>query len=99
MHRSLVLLLAPMVALACASAQQGNPVRYRCDGGQTLEVVYGASSARVTLPGQAPADWRQQPSGSGIRYGDGTTTLHSKGRDAFVVRDGRTLVGGCRELE
>jgi len=97
MHR--LLALAPLFALACASAQQGHAVRYRCDGGRALEVVYGASSARVTLPGEAPADWRQEPSGSGIRYGDGSTTLHSKGRNAFVERDGRLLVGGCRELE
>jgi len=91
-------LLAP-IALACASAQEGNAVRYRCDAGATLQVVYGASSARVTLPGQQPADWRQQPSGSGIRYGDGSSTLYSKGRDAWVERDGRPVVTGCREEE
>lgn len=94
-----LLSLLPVVALGCASAQQGDAVSYRCDGDQALQVIYGAASARVTLPGEAPMELRQQPSGSGIRYGDGTTLLVAKGRDAFVERDGRMLISGCRELQ
>ncbi|HVP29694.1 MAG TPA: MliC family protein [Myxococcota bacterium] len=96
---ALVPLVLATLLLGCASAQQGNAVTYHCDGGKTLSVVYGASSARVTLPDGTAADWRQLPSASGVRYGDGTTSLWSKGREAFVERGGQTILGGCREVE
>jgi membrane-bound inhibitor of C-type lysozyme len=70
---------------------------YKCDGNKELVVRYidGGKSAMVMLPER---DFRldQVVSGSGARYSNGRTTLHTKEGEAFLEENGQTLLANCK---
>lgn len=107
-HRSLAAL--PLVLTAAITACVSQPavttppkpetVVYRCAGGVEMAVVY---SGRATgLEGTAELVWeghsfplKQEVSGSGSRYTDGTLTLSEKGDEAFVEKAGEMVLKDC----
>lgn len=84
--------------------QMGAPkpetVAYRCADGAEMAVTY---SGRATgLEGSADLVWdgqsfplKQDVSGSGARYTDGTLALVTKGDEAFVEKAGEVVLKDC----
>lgn len=75
-------------------------VSYDCAGGVQIDVVY--SGKATGMQGAAELVWeghgfslKQDVSGSGTRYTDGTLTLFSKGDEAFVEKDGESVLKDC----
>lgn len=90
---------------ACASAPHTvtlarETVLYRCAGDVDLGVTY---SGRATgMEGTADLIWdgktfplKQDVSGSGAQYTDGTLTLVTKGDEAFVEKAGEVVLKDC----
>lgn len=72
-------------------------VRYRC-GGEDIGVTYQGSGTRALLErGGNSSLLRSVPSGSGARYSDGKTVLHTKGEAATVEQDGKVVLRDCVE--
>jgi membrane-bound inhibitor of C-type lysozyme len=73
-------------------------VAYQCDEGKRLVVRYppGAKYVIVMFPDR---EFRldQTASGSGIRYSNGRTTLHSKGDEAFLEEGANTPFANCKQ--
>ena len=75
-------------------------VLYRCAGDVEMGVIY---SGRATgMEGTAELIWdaksfplKQDVSGSGARYTDGTLTLVTKGDEAFVEKAGEVVLKDC----
>lgn len=75
-------------------------VTYRCAGEVEIAVIY---SGRATgMEGSAELVWeghsfplKQETSGSGARYTDGTLTLSEKGDEAFVEKAGEMVLKDC----
>jgi membrane-bound inhibitor of C-type lysozyme len=100
-----VALLAALAALALASCASQPPARtttyvfYDCaDAKSFIATFYADSRADLVIDGKR-ITLLQQPSGSGIRYSDGHTTLYGKGDDAFVEIDGTRTYDNCRGLK
>jgi membrane-bound inhibitor of C-type lysozyme len=74
-------------------------VAYQCDQGKQLVVRYpaGAKYAVVMFPDR---EFRldQTVSGSGVRYSNGRTTLHSKGDEAFLEEGTTTTFANCKQV-
>jgi membrane-bound inhibitor of C-type lysozyme len=70
---------------------------YQCDAGRQLVVRYldGGKSAMVMYP-EREFRLDQVPAASGARYSNTRTTLHTKGDEAFVEEDGKTVFANCR---
>ena len=72
---------------------------YACDGGKRLVVLYaeGGKSAMIIYPDR---EFRLDslPAGSGVKYGNGRTTLSAKGDEAMLEEEGATLFAGCKVL-
>lgn len=100
-------LLAAAGSLSACAANAPHPakleretVAYRCGGDTDMAVIY---SGRATgMAGTAELVWeghsfflKQDLSGSGARYTDGTLTLFTKGDDAFVEKAGETILKDC----
>ncbi len=106
LFRPALVLAAVAVALtACVSQPLISPpkpeaVAYRCADGVEMGVTY---SGRATgLEGTADLLWdgqsfplKQEVSGSGVRYTDGTVTLVTKGDEAFVEKAGEVVLRDC----
>lgn len=92
-----VALLTPLLLCSCAQPApgQGNVVTYDCADGQQMQVRYGPGPQAVLSMDGASLRLPQLRSASGIRYGNGKTTLYGKGGDAFVERDGRHIADRC----
>ena len=72
-------------------------VTYQCAGGAAFTAAFtGASSARFTVSGEEDRVLKRVPAASGVRYGDGTVSLSTKGGDAFVEERGRMKWRDCR---
>jgi membrane-bound inhibitor of C-type lysozyme len=95
---------AAALALVLGCASSGDRPRwprdatiYRCDGDKELVVQYlpDGKSAMVMYQER---DFRldQVESGSGVRYSNGRTTLHTKGAEAFMEEGGQTLFANCK---
>lgn len=97
--------IAALALTACISQPQTTPpkpetVAYRCADGVEMGVTY---SGRATgLEGVADLIWdgqtfplKQDVSGSGARYTDGTLTLVTKGDEAFVEKMGDVVLKDC----
>jgi membrane-bound inhibitor of C-type lysozyme len=70
---------------------------YECDAGKRLVVRYldGGKAAMVMYP-EREFRLDQVPAASGARYSNDRTTLHTKGDEAFVEEDGKTVFANCR---
>jgi membrane-bound inhibitor of C-type lysozyme len=105
LSQALLMIIAGMLA-ACAmspelpdnSQPRVEKVRYRCADGVAMSVTYTAGPQE----GAAEMVWdgnvfklKQQISGSGARYGDGTLTLFTKGDEAFVQKGTETVLRDC----
>lgn len=104
--RVLCLLVIAALLSACVgnaphpATLERETVTYRCGGDTDIAVVY---SGRATgMAGTAELVWeghsfalKQDLSGSGARYTDGTLTLFMKGDDAFVEKAGETILKDC----
>ncbi len=71
---------------------------YACDGGKRLVVrhLQDGNSVMIVLPEREFRLDRAQ-SGSGVRYTNGTDTLHSKGDEATFEEAGTTTYANCRK--
>jgi membrane-bound inhibitor of C-type lysozyme len=100
-------LLLPVTALPIALAIATVPVqaqgqdqeltttyRYQCSEGRSFEAAYSLDSATVQLEGET-LTLDQIPAASGTRYSDGSTTLYTKGEEAFIEVDGATTYDEC----
>ena len=95
---------AAILLAGCATTRPATldreTVVYRCEGNVEMAVTY---SGRATgMDGKAQLVWeghsfdlKQEISGSGTRYGDGTLALYSKGDAAFVEKAGETVLKDC----
>ena len=96
---------AAMLLSACATSPATTTlvretVQYRCADNVELGVTY---AGRATgLEGTADVLWdgksfplKQDVSGSGVRYTDGTLTLVTKGDEAFVEKLGEVVLKDC----
>lgn len=70
---------------------------YACDGGKRLAVRYAENgkSAMIIYPDR---EFRldSMPAGSGMKYGNGRTTLSIGGGEAMLEEDGATLFANCK---
>jgi membrane-bound inhibitor of C-type lysozyme len=104
-NRIIAAFIVALVGLALASCANQPPARtttyvfYDCaDAKSFIATFYPDSRADLVIEGKR-ITLLQQPSGSGIRYSDGHTTLFGKGDDAFVEIDGTRAYDGCRGLK
>ena len=97
--------LAVLLLSGCATAPETvtldrETVLYRCAGDVEMGVTY---AGRATgMEGTAELIWdgktfplKQDVSGSGVRYTDGTLTLATKGDEAFVEKAGEIVLKDC----
>lgn len=102
---TIALSLSAALLSGCATAPETvtlarETVLYRCAGEVEMGVVY---SGRATgMQGMAELVWdgktfplKQEVSGSGARYTDGTLTLVTKGDEAFVEKAGEVVMKDC----
>lgn len=68
--------------------------RYECAAGETFQAEFSPIGAIVQLSNET-LTLAQIPSGSGARYSDGTTTLYTKGEEAFIEVNGETTYAEC----
>ncbi len=100
-----VLIFCAALLSACATGPETvtlarETVLYRCAGDVEMGVIY---SGRATgMQGTAELIWdaksfplKQELSGSGARYTDGTLTLVTKGDEAFVEKAGEVVMKDC----
>lgn len=100
-----ILVVAASLLSGCATAPETvtlarETVLYRCTGDVEMGVVY---SGRATgMEGTAELIWdgktfplKQEVSGSGARYTDGTLMLVTKGDEAFVEKAGEVVLKDC----
>jgi membrane-bound inhibitor of C-type lysozyme len=94
--------LAPLAGVllagACVTHEDAERrVRYGCDDGSMLTVVFAGDTARLFTNGGSPILLDRQPATSGFRYDAGTHSIRGKGRlMTFVV--GRRVPIQCREV-
>ena len=72
---------------------------YACDGGKRLVVRYlsgGENSVMIVFPEREFRLDRAQ-SGPGVRYTNGTDTLHAKGDEATFEEAGTTTYANCKK--
>lgn len=96
-HLALMASLAPPLLCACAQPApgRGNVVTYDCADGRQMQVRYGPGAQAVLSMDGASLQLPQLRSASGIRYGNGKTTLYGKGGDAFVERGDQRIAERC----
>ena len=98
---SAMVTLAGLTIASCANQPPPRTtiyVFYDCaDAKSFIATFYPDSQADLVIDGKR-ITLLQQPSGSGIRYSDGHTTLYGKGDDAFVEIDGTRAYDNCRGL-
>lgn len=62
---------------------------YGCNaGGERIVIRFDRGEARLLMPGGERVNLYQVPSGSGVRYTNGTMDLFGKGTDLRLARDG-----------
>jgi membrane-bound inhibitor of C-type lysozyme len=83
-----------------ASMPPAPKLPYLCEDGKsfTLEVYSQPDCVVLTLDGQ-PIKLPQIVSGSGARYSNGKTSVWLKGKEAFIVKDGKIIIKNCRVQE
>lgn len=79
-RRTCVALVAA-TATACALAAPPKQVRFRCDDGSALRVLFVPGAAKVTPTGDRTFRLPQQRSGSGFRYATPRQELRGKGNE------------------
>lgn len=85
----------PLAANAQEPTQESTAAyRYECAAGETFQAEFSSIGAIVQLNDET-LTLAQIPSGSGARYSDGTTTLYTKGEEAFVEVNGETTYADC----
>lgn len=101
------LVLALVAVPALMWAQNAEPIRYQCPGGEEFTVVYqelqrssrGTRDVRATLEmvGKPRLILSPVESASGAKYSDGYTTLWEKGGEVFI-ESGSVNLTGCTEM-
>lgn len=76
-----------------------NSATYQCDDGKGFQADYLSNESVETTFGSKVMVLPQVESASGIRYSDGSVTLHSKGDGAFVQVGDNVLFENCVALE
>ncbi|GAB4364749.1 MAG: hypothetical protein Kow00121_00690 [Elainellaceae cyanobacterium] len=92
----LPLIPTAMVTVALPVKAQEAPIvyRYQCSAGQTFEAEYSPEVATIQLEDET-LTLTQIPAASGVRYSDGTTTLYTKGNEAFIQVDDEITYNDC----
>lgn len=82
------------------SPRLAGATQYTCDGNKRLAVRYGTAGqpVMVIFPER---EFRLDPvpSGSGIRYTNGSTLLLSKGDEASLEEAGKPVLTNCKRIE
>lgn len=86
---SIVLTIAPLPADA-----QSQTITYHCQDTTSFQVTFFEQTARVRLQSQT-LTLSQVPSGSGIQYSNGRTTLYTKGNEASISIAGERTYDRC----
>ncbi|HEY9616756.1 MAG TPA: MliC family protein [Microcoleaceae cyanobacterium] len=86
---SIALTIAPLPAYA-----QSQTITYRCQDATTFRVTFLEATARVRLQSEI-LTLPRVPSGSGIRYSDGRTTLSASGKEASIEIAGERAYNRC----
>ena len=70
---------------------------YKCDGGKELYVRYmdGGKAAMVIYP-EREFRLDSEATGSGVRYTNGRTTLHTKGAEAMLEEGSTAVYSNCK---
>ncbi|MBM3345725.1 MAG: lysozyme inhibitor [Betaproteobacteria bacterium] len=81
------------------SPRLAGATQYTCDGNKRLAVRYGTAGqpVMVIFP-EREFRLDPAPSGSGIRYTNGSTLLMSKGDEASLEEAGRPVLTNCRRV-
>ncbi|MEB3359444.1 MAG: MliC family protein [Synechococcales bacterium] len=102
---NIVPLATGFTLLGCSTASipetpQANPVQgalitYQCKDGATFDARFSEVEAIADLPDQPNLALPSVESASGAKYSDGTTTLWTKGEEAFVEVNGDMVLVDC----
>ncbi len=98
----------PMLTLAAAAPGMTQPPAtsgpeakvissavYKCDEGKSFSAVYFDNGTAQATFGSKVLMLDQIKAASGARYGDGSTTLYTKGNTAFVEVGSTTVFANC----
>lgn len=82
---------------ACGSTPEQPSQRWICSDGTAAQTRYGDAADTLTLSlGDETLILERARSASGARYSNGRTVFWSKGREAFIERDGEIVHRECR---
>jgi membrane-bound inhibitor of C-type lysozyme len=72
-------------------------IGFECADQATFELAMfeGTERARLTI-GEEVHELERQEVASGMSYSDGSLTLHGKGMDAYVEKDGERILSDCK---
>lgn len=97
MHKTFfaVLALAATAAVVLPGETRAADIKYACDDGTALTVVFSEAKAEVTIPDGSKISLPQQQAASGFWYSDGRYELRGKGEELqFAI--GRMAPVTCR---
>lgn len=92
---ALILPVVVAIAMPANAKQQQQVVKYQCNGGRTFEAQFLPESAQVKLDENQMLNLAQVPSASGTRYTDNSTTLSTKGNEAFIEVENKVVFERC----
>lgn len=78
-----------------AHAQQQKTYQFQCNGGKNFRATFGAERAIAALDDGKSLLMRQVPAASGTQYKNAGYTLSTKGNEAFITLDTRTIYQSC----
>ena len=72
-------------------------INFRCADGQSFlfGLYTGSETARISIDGQT-YELERVPSGSGMKYSDGTWSFFGKGPEALVMKDDEVVMKDCK---
>jgi membrane-bound inhibitor of C-type lysozyme len=91
-------LAAALLALGCATPDHGERrVRYSCDDGGALTVVFARDIARLYSGDGLPIELARRQAASGFAYGSGPHSIHGEG-SSMTYLVGRRAPIVCTEV-
>ena len=99
-----LLVLSQLAACNTAAKQEDEEAArntYACNAsGERIVIRFDRGEARLLMPGGDRVNLYQVPSGSGVRYTNGSMDLYGKGTDLRLAREGAApqALEGCAPL-
>ena len=87
--RVAIIFLAAVVGLASCDKQTATTI-YSCSAAPTIAATYTDNTAELRFGNGERIQLPLIPSQAGERYSDGTISWFTSGRDAILMRDGKT---------